>query len=151
MADLSETRRLPDVVREAEEALGPIDILVNNARIIRCRDAPDSTNEDRGAVPTTNLKSPFFLAQAVARSMTASARRGKIINVNAVVPGCFATGNREALRRDTVRNAQILSRTPAGRRGEPSDLAGAVIFPVSGASDSVRGAGPPVDGGWLAR
>lgn len=191
MADLSETGSLADVVREAGEALGPIDILVNNAGIIRRRDALEFTDEDWDSVLTTNLKSPFFLAQAVARSMTDAARRGKIINVasllsfqggirvasytasksglagltrllanewagkginvNAIVPGYFATNNTEALRNDSARNAEILSRIPAGRWGEPSDLAGTVVFLASRASDYVHGALLPVDGGWLAR
>lgn len=73
------------------------------------------------------------------------------INVNAIVPGYFATNNTEALRNDPQRNTEILSRIPAGRWGNPTDLAGAVIFLASRASDYVHGALLPVDGGWLAR
>ncbi|HZD54258.1 MAG TPA: 2-dehydro-3-deoxy-D-gluconate 5-dehydrogenase KduD [Woeseiaceae bacterium] len=73
------------------------------------------------------------------------------INVNAIVPGYFATNNTEALRNDPVRNKEILGRIPAGRWGNPRDLAGAAIFLASGASDYVHGALLPVDGGWLAR
>lgn len=75
----------------------------------------------------------------------------KNINVNAIVPGYFATNNTVALRNDAVRNSEILSRIPAGRWGDPRDLAGAVIFLASKASDYVHGALLPVDGGWLAR
>lgn len=75
----------------------------------------------------------------------------KGINVNAIVPGYFATNNTEALRKDPGRNAEILARIPAGRWGEPSDLAGAALFLASAASDYVHGALLPVDGGWLAR
>ena len=73
------------------------------------------------------------------------------INVNAIVPGYFATNNTEALRNDIDRNREILSRIPAGRWGDPADLAGTVIFLASSASDYVHGALLPVDGGWLAR
>ena len=73
------------------------------------------------------------------------------INVNAIVPGYFATSNTEALRRDPVRSAEILGRIPAGRWGDPADLAGAVVFLSSRGSDYVHGAMLPVDGGWLAR
>lgn len=73
------------------------------------------------------------------------------INVNAIVPGYFATNNTEALRNDVDRNREILSRIPAARWGDPSDLAGTVIFLASPASDYVHGALLPVDGGWLAR
>jgi 2-deoxy-D-gluconate 3-dehydrogenase len=75
----------------------------------------------------------------------------KGINVNAIVPGYFATNNTEALRNDRERNREILSRIPAARWGDPADLAGAVIFLASSASDYVHGALLPVDGGWLAR
>jgi 2-deoxy-D-gluconate 3-dehydrogenase len=75
----------------------------------------------------------------------------KGINVNAIVPGYFATNNTEALRNDIDRNREILSRIPAGRWGDPADLAGTVIFLASSASDYVHGALLPVDGGWLAR
>lgn len=73
------------------------------------------------------------------------------INVNAIVPGYFATRNTEALRNDTARNKQILERIPAGRWGDPKDLGGAAVFLASRASDYVHGALLPVDGGWLAR
>ncbi len=75
----------------------------------------------------------------------------KHINVNAIVPGYFATNNTEALRNDPVRSKEILGRIPAGRWGDPGDLAGAVVFLASGASDYVHGTLLPVDGGWLAR
>jgi 2-deoxy-D-gluconate 3-dehydrogenase len=73
------------------------------------------------------------------------------INVNAIAPGYFATDNTTALRADTKRNAEILARIPAGRWGEPDDLAGAAVFLASAASDYVNGIILPVDGGWLAR
>jgi len=75
----------------------------------------------------------------------------KHINVNAIAPGYFATGNTEALRKDEVRNRDILARIPAGRWGVPADLGGAAVFLASRASDYVHGAVLPVDGGWLAR
>jgi 2-deoxy-D-gluconate 3-dehydrogenase len=73
------------------------------------------------------------------------------INVNAIAPGYFATDNTTALRADEKRNAEILARIPAGRWGEPDDLAGAAVFLASPASDYVNGVILPVDGGWLAR
>jgi 2-dehydro-3-deoxy-D-gluconate 5-dehydrogenase len=75
----------------------------------------------------------------------------KKINVNAIAPGYMATDNTEALRNDTVRSRQILERIPAGRWGNPQDLAGAAIFLSSPASDYVHGHVLAVDGGWLGR
>jgi 2-deoxy-D-gluconate 3-dehydrogenase len=73
------------------------------------------------------------------------------INVNAIAPGYMATDNTQALRDDPKRSADILARIPAGRWGEPRDLAGAVVFLASEAAAYVHGAVIAVDGGWLAR
>lgn len=73
------------------------------------------------------------------------------INVNGIAPGYFATNNTAALQADETRNRQVLERIPAGRWGEPSDLAGAAVFLASRAADYMHGAIVPVDGGWLAR
>ncbi len=75
---------------------------------------------------------------------------GRNINVNAIAPGYFETNNTAALRADTKRNAEILSRIPSGRWGQSSDLSGAIIFLTSAASDYVQGIILPVDGDWLA-
>lgn len=61
------------------------------------------------------------------------------------------TNNTSVLREDPARNEQILARIPAGRWGQPSDLAGAAIFLASDASAYMHGVTLPVDGGWLAR
>lgn len=73
------------------------------------------------------------------------------INVNAIAPGYMATNNTVALRADETRNRQILERIPAGRWGNADDLAGAVVFLSSSASDYLQGHILIVDGGWMAR
>ncbi len=77
------------------------------------------------------------------------ARHG--VQVNAIAPGYFTTDNTERLRADATRHAEISARIPAGRWGEPNDLAGAVVFLASRASDYVTGHVLVVDGGWMAR
>ncbi len=73
------------------------------------------------------------------------------INVNAIAPGYIATDNTQPLRADPERHQAILDRIPAGRWGEPADLAGATVFLASPASDYMHGHILAVDGGWLAR
>jgi len=80
-ADLSTTEPIGRVVFEAYAATGRLDILVNNAGIIRRADSLDFTEEDWDAVMDTNLKTVFFLSQAVAKRWVADKRGGKIINV----------------------------------------------------------------------
>jgi 2-dehydro-3-deoxy-D-gluconate 5-dehydrogenase len=73
------------------------------------------------------------------------------VNVNAVAPGYIETDNTLPLRKDPDRARAILERIPAGRWGQPEDIAGAVVFLASAASDYVNGAVLVVDGGWLGR
>lgn len=73
------------------------------------------------------------------------------VNVNAIAPGYVRTDNTRALQDDATRSAQILARIPAGRWGEPDDIAGAAVFLASTASDYVNGHLLVVDGGWMAR
>ena len=79
-ADLANTGTVPTVVESALAQFGQIDILVNNAGIIRRTDAVDFTEADWDAVVDVNLKSVFFLTQAVGRHMI-RAGRGKVINI----------------------------------------------------------------------
>ena len=75
----------------------------------------------------------------------------KGINVNAIAPGYIATENNRALREDRTRSTEILSRIPAGRWGDPTDIAGTAVYLASRAADYVTGDVLNVDGGWLAR
>ena len=79
-ADLADTSTVPAVVESALSEFGQLDILVNNAGIIRRSDAVDFTEADWDAVVDVNLKSAFFLTQAVGRHMI-QAGRGKVINI----------------------------------------------------------------------
>ena len=190
-ADLSSIAPVADVVAQALAAVGEIDILVNNAGIIRRADSIDFSEADWDAVMDTNLKTVFFLTQALGKRWIGAGRGGKVINVcsmlsfqggirvpsytasksglagltrlmacewaatginvNGIAPGYFSTNNTEALRADETRNRDILARIPAGKWGDPSDLAGAAVFLASDAAAYVHGTVLAVDGGWLAR
>lgn len=73
------------------------------------------------------------------------------IQINAIAPGYIETANTAPIRADEKRNAEILSRIPAGRWATPADLMGVVVFLSSKAADYMNGHILAVDGGWLAR
>jgi 2-deoxy-D-gluconate 3-dehydrogenase len=190
-ADFRSLEPVPGIIATARRELGRIDILVNNAGMILRNDAISFTEKEWDDVMNVNLKTLYFLSQAVARLMIEKGNGGKIINVasmlsfqggirvpsytasksgvkgltmlmanewarhgiqvNAIAPGYMATDNTAALRADVQRSAEILGRIPAGRWGTPQDVAGAVVFLASPASNYVTGHTLAVDGGWLAR
>ena len=187
MSDKDVPKKLIEkVIRE----FGRIDVLINNAGMIRRTPAVDFSEEDWTTVLEVNLSSVFRLSQAAGKKMIEQGG-GKIVNiasllsfqggvtvpaytasksgvagltkalanewakhnvnVNAIAPGYMATNNTTALRADETRNRQILERIPAGRWGNPDDLAGAAVFLSSAASDYLQGHLLVVDGGWMAR
>ena len=74
------------------------------------------------------------------------------VNVNAIAPGYIRTElNRHVWETDLKRSQEIIDRTPAGRWGDPEDMAGPAIFLASHLSDFINGVVIPVDGGFAAR
>ena len=74
------------------------------------------------------------------------------IQVNSILPGWIDTDLTVGARAQVEGlNEAVLARTPAGRWGAASDLAGTAVFLASKASDFVTGAAIPVDGGYLSR
>jgi 2-deoxy-D-gluconate 3-dehydrogenase len=189
-ADLGDPAAPARLAADALAVYGRLDILINNAGIIRRQPADEHSDEFWDAVIAVNLSSVFRLSRAVGRHMLergsgkivnvasilsfqggitvpgyaaakggvaqltkalANEWAGRGINVNAIAPGYMVTDNTAGLRADQVRTRQITERIPAGRWGTPADLAGAVVFLASPASDYVNGHVLAVDGGWLAR
>ena len=91
-----------------------------------------------------------WLAVHVARGYSAK------IRVNAIAPGFFLTQQNKFILTDeksgqlTARGHSIIEHTPMGRFGQPEDLLGAVLWPMSPASQFVTGIVVPVDGGFSA-
>ena len=72
------------------------------------------------------------------------------IQVNAIIPGWINTEMTQAVREDAPFYDNILARTPAGRFGQPEELAGAAVFLASQSANFVTGVVLPVDGGYSA-
>jgi 2-deoxy-D-gluconate 3-dehydrogenase len=79
--DLGRVDEARGVIPRAQQLAGRVDVLVNNAGIIRRAEALQFSEQDWDDVLDVNLKTPFFLAQAAARAMLESGRGGRIINI----------------------------------------------------------------------
>ncbi|MDP4220485.1 MAG: glucose 1-dehydrogenase [Bacteroidota bacterium] len=186
-ADVTSETDRKKVFSAAIQNFGKIDILINNAGIIRRSPAIEYSSKDWNEEIETDLSAVFFWSQDAARVMQktgggkiiniasllsfsgginvvayAAAKGGVAqltkalanewakyhINVNAIAPGYFLTDATDALRKNRERSDHILSRIPAGRFGDPNELAGAFIYLASGASDYMHGHIMTVDGGF---
>jgi NAD(P)-dependent dehydrogenase (short-subunit alcohol dehydrogenase family) len=85
-ADIARPEEARRLVADAERALGPIDVLVNNAGIFPRTPFLDLTEDTWDAVLDTNLKATFVCAQEAARRMVAQGRHGVIINLSSGAP-----------------------------------------------------------------
>jgi NAD(P)-dependent dehydrogenase (short-subunit alcohol dehydrogenase family) len=79
-ADLGRSAEAARVVGEVTDALGPIEVLVNNAGVLQQKPFAEITEEDLDRVLDVNLKSVFLLCQAVMPPMLERGR-GRIVNV----------------------------------------------------------------------
>lgn len=81
IADLGSCGVIPRVLEETLAKFGRVDILVNNAGVIKRQDSVDFTEEDWDSVMNVNLKTVFFLTQAVAKQFMKQGAGGKVINI----------------------------------------------------------------------
>lgn len=79
--ELGQVAVIRGLVDRALAAFGRIDVLVNNAGVIRRNDALEFTEEEWDSVVDVNLKTAFFLSQALAKHWLAAGLRGRIIHV----------------------------------------------------------------------
>jgi gluconate 5-dehydrogenase len=165
-------------IKKIENEVGVIDILINNAGIIKRTPLAEMEVADFKQVIDIDLISPFIVSKHIVKGMM-ERKSGKIINicsmmsqlgrntmltknmatewarfniqVNGIGPGYFATSQTAPIRVEGHPfNDFIVNRTPAKKWGDPNDLAGAAIFLSSKASDFVNGHILYVDGGILA-
>ena len=188
-ADVSTMEGIQALVAAYGAHESTLDILVNNAGAAWGETFDTFPEKGWDKVVDLNLKSPFFLTQALIAPLRAAAKKqpAKVINiasidgisvnpletysyaaskagliqltrrmalrlaqdriaVTAIAPGAFASDmNKEA--RD--HGDEVKGRIPAGRIGEPEDMAGAAIFLASRAGDYVVGSTLVVDGGVI--
>lgn len=80
IANLLSIEPIPDIIAGTKERFGRVDILFNNAGIIRREDSIEFSEQNWDDVMNINAKTVFFFAQAVAKEFIAQGSGGKIIN-----------------------------------------------------------------------
>ncbi|MCL1989526.1 MAG: 2-dehydro-3-deoxy-D-gluconate 5-dehydrogenase KduD [Defluviitaleaceae bacterium] len=80
-ANLMSTAPIQGIIDQAVETFGHVDILINNAGIIRREDAVNFSEQDWDDVMNVNVKTVFFFSQAVANQFLKQETGGKIINI----------------------------------------------------------------------
>jgi glucose 1-dehydrogenase len=83
-ANLGSVSEVRDLVAHSADALGGLDVLVNNAGIEKHAAFWDVTENDFDAVLNVNLKGVFFATQAFVQQCRAAGRPGKIVNISSV-------------------------------------------------------------------
>ena len=83
--DVTAMASVARAVEQTEAALGPVDLLINNAGISLEKFITEVSEADYDAVMNTNLKGAWLVAQAVGRRMIARGHGGKIVNVASVL------------------------------------------------------------------
>ena len=89
--DVREFESIQAMIAQAFQTFGQIDILVNNAGCNIRKSALDVTWDDWNTILDTNLRGPFFVAQAAARHMVPR-QYGRIINIGSVTSVCGYAG-----------------------------------------------------------
>ena len=182
--NLSDREAVAALPKQAAEAMGTVDVLVNNAGITRDNLFMRMSDEEWDQVLEVNLTATMRLCRGVLRGMM-KARWGRIVNissvvgttgnpgqgnyaaakagmvgmskslayevasrgitVNAVAPGFITTAMTEKLTDE--QKQKILTQVPAGRMGEPSEIAAATLYLASPEAAYVTGATLHVNGG----
>jgi NAD(P)-dependent dehydrogenase (short-subunit alcohol dehydrogenase family) len=83
--DLTREADIDLALAAAENAFGPIDVLINNAGVTKTRPLLDVSRDDWVSVVDVNLNGAWYVAQAVARRMVQDGRGGSIVNIASIL------------------------------------------------------------------
>lgn len=182
-ADVRGTTEVEAMFALAKREYGAVDIVINNAGIVRDRTVQKMTDAEWQEVLDTNLSGVFKVSREAAKHLQrggrivnlasiagavgafgqanyAAAKGGVVsltkvlsrelarqeINVNAVAPGVIDTEMSRTIPEEVL--GEMMGQIPLGRFGEPSEIAGVVLFLCSDLASYVTGQTIHVNGGW---
>ena len=123
--DVASTEAAAEMVKQAKDAFGRIDFLVNNAGIVRDTLILRMKEEDWDAVLDTNLKGAWNFAKAALRVMLRQEEGGSILNITSIsgVIGMAGQSNYSASRAGMIGLTKALAREVASRKVTVNALA----------------------------
>ncbi len=111
--DVTDAAQISDVVAAAEQQVGPVQILVNNAGIPDANYATKLSLEHTDAVLDTNLRAPWLLSVAVGRRLIELGLPGRIVNISSVAGFNYGPGGAAALYSVTKAGVNRITETLA--------------------------------------
>ncbi|MCY2938160.1 MAG: 3-oxoacyl-ACP reductase FabG [Planctomycetota bacterium] len=138
-ADVRDTAGVERLFAAGRAAWGGIDIVVNNAAILRDRTIRNMTDEDWHAVIETNLTGVFHVCREAARQLRDDGRIVSMASIAATI-GFFGQANYAAAKAGVSAMTRVLSRELARRRITVNAVAPGVVLTEMGKSipDTVR-------------
>ena len=146
-ADMAKAAQVRSLVAGSLEALGRLDVLVNNAAVFARTPILDVTEKEWDETLAVNLKGPFLCAQEAARAMLTrrlAIELAPTVRVNAVVPGIIDS---KETPMSAASRERFALQTPMARVGSNEEVANAVLFLASDDAAFITGQVLAVDGG----
>jgi len=132
-ADVRDPGAVDRMFEAVRASLGGIDIVVNNAAVLRDRTIRNMTDEDWQAVIDTNLTGVFHMNRAAARHLRDDGRIVSMASIAATV-GFFGQANYAAAKAGVAAMTRVLSRELARRRITVNAVAPGVVLTEMGKS-----------------
>jgi 3-oxoacyl-[acyl-carrier protein] reductase len=132
LAEVGDTRK---IIPAVQEALGPVEILVNNAGIFPARQVEEITVEEWDRVMAINLRSVFILSQMVMPDLQTAGRAGRLINISS---GAAKTGAQGAHYAASKAGVIAMTKSFATSLGPSGATANAIAPGPTRTDDPVR-------------
>jgi len=132
-ADVRSRADLQALMQQIKERFGALDLLVNNAAILRDRTLKNLSDEDWDAVVETNLSAVFRVCQSALPIMRDGGRIVSLASISAVI-GFFGQANYAAAKAGIIGLTKVLSKELAGRGINVNAVAPGVVLTDMGQS-----------------